>query len=177
MTYRLLCAAAALTLSACGDSEGPKGNMTAAEVADEMKEVTVQPGEWEVTSEIVSMDAPNMPPEVMKTLAGKKTTMRNCITPEEAAKPEGNFLAVQQESGCTYQDWSMSGGTMRGTLTCQKPGTPIKTMMKMNGEYAESSYEIDMEMTQSGLPGGQSMTTKTHAAAKRIGDCPGGKAG
>src|SRR3546814_18556128 len=66
------------------------------------------PVAWEATNEIVSVSAPGVPAEALSQMIGQKTTARNCITPEQAAKPNANFLAVQENSNCTYQDWSMA---------------------------------------------------------------------
>ena len=170
MRHGLLCAAALLALAGCGE-EARRGNMSADEVASELASVKIEPGQWEATNEIVSVDAPGMPPGVLDGMIGKKTTMRNCVTPEQAAKPDANFLTAQQGSNCSYQDFSMSGGEMKGTMTCQGGETPGRMVMEMAGEYGPTSYDMTMDMKTSELPGGMSMTVKARTTGKRVGAC------
>jgi hypothetical protein len=166
-------AVALLALGACGQSEQEKKNrqMSAAEVADELSELKIEAGQWEATNEILSATAPGMPEGMLKQMVGQKTTVQNCITPEQAAKPSANFLAAQENSNCTYQDWSMSGGRMRGTMTCQGGEMPGKMVMTMDGRYGATSYDMNMDMQTSGLPNNMSMNIKARTTGKRVGDC------
>ena len=128
----LLCIAALLALGACGDKNGEKsGNMSAGEVADQLAAVKIEPGEWEATNEIVSASAPGLPKEALAQMIGRKTTARNCVTPEQAAKPDANFLAAQKNSNCSYRGFSMQDGKIAGTMTCQGGDMPGKMVMTM----------------------------------------------
>lgn len=162
---------AALALAGCSQEPEKGRQMSAAEVADELAEMKIQPGQWEATNEIVSASAPGMPPDMLKQMVGNKTTVQNCITPEQAAKPNANFLAAQENSNCTYQDWSMDGGRMSGTMTCQGGEMPGKMVMTMNGRYGSTSYDLAMDMNTSGLPNNMSMNIKARTTGKRVGDC------
>src|SRR3546814_8697170 len=104
------------------------------------------PVAWEATNEIVSVSAPGVPAEALSQMIGQKTTARNCITPEQAAKPNANFLAVQENSNCTYQDWSMDGGKMSGTMTCTGGKMPGTMGLKMDGTYGDEAYALTMDM-------------------------------
>jgi hypothetical protein len=170
MRIGYLLGATALLLAGCGEP-ALKGNMTAEEVADELSQMKIRHGQWEATSEILSASAPGMPAQAMKQMIGRKTNVTNCITPEQAAKPNANFLAAQKGSNCTYQDWSMSGGEMRGTMTCEGGGAPGQVVMKMDGRYGEESYEMTMDMETTGLPGGMSMNVKARTLGRRLGEC------
>jgi hypothetical protein len=174
MKYSLMSAAALLALAACGGPEQPSGqDMSAEEVADQLAEMKIEPGQWEATNEIISASAPGVPADALGQMIGQKTTVTNCITPEQAANPNANFLAVQKNSNCTYQDWSMEGGRMMGTMTCsggQMPGTMV---MQMDGTYSDESYDMTMDMETSGLPGDIVMTIKARTTGKRIGECVG----
>lgn len=167
---RLLLLLSLLALGACNSSE-PKGNMTAEQVADELAQMKIRPGRWVATNEILSAKAPGMPAEALKAMIGQKTSVENCITPEQAAKPNANFLAAQKDSDCTYQDWSMDEGKMRGTMTCQGGGVAGKVVMKMDGDYGEEGYAMTMEMETTGLPGGMSMNVTARTVGKRVGEC------
>ncbi|HEY0445344.1 MAG TPA: DUF3617 domain-containing protein [Allosphingosinicella sp.] len=170
MKHRILIAA--LVLAGCGQEPEKKGRqMTAEEVADELSEMKIQPGQWEATNEILSAAAPGMPEGMLKQMIGEKTTVQNCITPEQAAKPSANFLAAQENSNCTYQDWSMDGGRMTGTMTCEGGEMPGKMVMTMAGKYGSSSYDMNMDMNTTGLPNNMSMTIKARTTGRRVGDC------
>ena len=158
-------------LAACGSEPDKKGDMTAEEVADQLKDMKIQPGQWEATNEIVSASAPGMPEGVLQQMVGQKTTVQNCITPEQAAKPSANFLAAQENSNCTYQDWSMNRGRMTGTMTCEGGEMPGKMVMTMDGKYGSTSYDMNMSMETTGLPDNMSMTIKARTSGKRVGDC------
>ncbi|HEV2746874.1 MAG TPA: DUF3617 domain-containing protein [Allosphingosinicella sp.] len=168
----LMAAAALLALAAC--NRPPKideGEMTADEVAAELSDMKIKPGQWEATNEIISASAPGLPPDTLKQMVGQKSVVKNCITPEQAAKPNANFLAAQQNSNCTYQDWSMEGGRMTGTMTCSGGDMPGTVVMTMDGKYGEEAYDLAMNMESSGLPGGMTMTVQARTVGKRVGEC------
>jgi uncharacterized protein DUF3617 len=172
MRAALLAAAALIALAGCGEKAADKGgNMSASEVADQLAAVKIEPGEWEATTEFVSAGGAGMPKDAVEQILGKKTSARHCVTPEQAARPDANFLAAQKNNSCTYQDFSMKDGRMTGTMTCQGGDTPGKTVMAMGGEYGSTSYDMTMDMTTSGLPGGMTMNVKARTTGRRIGDC------
>lgn len=158
-------------LAACGSEPEKKEDMTAEEVADQLKDMKIQPGQWEATHEIVSASAPGIPADSLKSMVGQKSTVSNCITPEQAAKPSANFLAAQQSNNCTYQDWNMDGGKMTGTMTCEGNGMPGKVIMTMSGDYGDTAYALDMDMNTTGLPGNMTMNIKAKTTGRRVGEC------
>lgn len=162
-----------LTLAACGGGEEKGRKQSAEEVAKEMAALRMEPGRWEATNEILSASAPGLPEEALKQMVGQKTTVTNCVTPEQAARPSANFLAAQKNSNCTYQDFSMEGGRMTGTMTCSGGQVPGQMVMKMDGEYGPRSYAMNMEMNASGLPAGMTMAVKARTTGRRLGDCSG----
>jgi hypothetical protein len=131
----------------------------------------MEPGQWEATNEIVSANAPGLPAEALKQMVGQKSTVSNCVTPEEAAKPSANFLTAQKNMDCTYQDFSMDGGKMTGTMSCTGGQMPGRMVMKMAGDYSPRAYDMNMDMEAGGLPGGMKMTIKARTIGRRIGDC------
>lgn len=168
MKKGLLTTALILALAGCGEQK--KGNMSAEQVADELAGMKINPGQWEATNEILSVSAPGMPKNVVQQML-RKTIVRNCITPEQAANPDANFLAAQKDSNCTYQDWSMSGGKMSGIMTCGGEGMPGQMKMNMQGRYGATSYAMDMSMETAGMPGGMNMTVKSRTTGRRVGEC------
>ena len=171
MKHVLICCAAFLALAACDKNE-PKGRvMTAEQVAEEMANMKMEPGQWEATNEILSATAPGIPPATLRQMIGKKNTVSSCLTPEQAKNPSANFLAGQQGRQCTYKDFSLDDGEMTGEISCtggQMPGTMV---MQMNGRYGPRDYSMNMEMKTAGLPGGMDMNVKAKTTARRVGDC------
>ena len=139
--------------------------MSREEVAGQLAGMRIEPGLWELTSEVVEVSGPDLPREVRNRMLGPRPSMRNCITPAQAERPEANFLAVRADSGCTYRDFSMEGGRMRGVMIC-----PDATA-RMEGQYGPEAYELRMEM-ESPLPGvEEAMTLRIRARGRRVGDC------
>ena len=169
MKHGILTCAALLTLAACGSAD-KKGEQSAEEVAKEMAALKMRPGQWEATNEVVSATAPGIPADALRGMVGNKSTVSNCVTPEQAEKPSANFLAGQKDSDCTYQDFSMNDGRMTGTMSCTVPGMPGKTVMKMDGKYSPVAYDMNMDM-QVAMPGGAKMNVKARTTGRRTGEC------
>lgn len=184
----LAAGAALLTLGACGKGEdktaGGEGaaapaatNQSAEEVATELKKLSIEPGEWETTQEIidVSMEgAPKeMPAGIIDAMKGRKTVNKICITPEQAKKPDADFMSGQKDSNCTYSGFNMSSGTVQGTITCPAEGGGTMKA-SLQGIYAANSYTTTMEMNAAGMGAGNGMTMhmKMKTTGKRLGDCP-----
>ena len=176
MTRILLASATFLVLAACGRGEEKGGKQSAQEVAKEMAALKMEPGQWEVTNEVLSATAPGLPEGTLTKMVGQKTTASNCVTPEQAANPSANFLAAQKNSNCTYQNFSMEDGRMTGTLTCSGGQVPGEMEMKMAGEYSARSYVMNTDMNAKGMPGGMTMTIKARTSGRKVGECTPGEA-
>lgn len=176
--------AAVLMLAACsggggGNEQAPvnaagnsaAGNESGGEAGESgAASVSLLPGEWETTVQVTRMSVANMPQGVNPPTP-PPTTVRSCITPEQAARPNANFLTGSGETGgCTYQDFSMAGGRMQGTITCTAQDTTMRSTF--NGQFTPASYEMTTQVeTQAG---GMTMNMETRTTARRVGDCPAG---
>lgn len=179
----LIGTAALLSLGACskGDDKQASGtNQSVAEVAKEVAEVKIQPGQWQATQETIDVKLENapegMPAGMMESMKGRKTTITYCITPEQAEKSAGDFLAGQKDAKCTYQGFQMGGGKVSGTMSCAGPDGKGQMTMKMSGSYSPTSYDTTVEMETAGMGEGVKMRIKSHGSGKRIGECPAEKA-
>src|SRR5688500_4284450 len=93
MRFGAICLALSLLCSAgCRDREA--ANMSVEDVADELAGMEIEPGLWELTSHVVEVRGPGLPREVRNKMIGPRSRIRNCITPEQAARPSANFLAA-----------------------------------------------------------------------------------
>ena len=106
MRHKLI-AIATLLLAACGsqDKAGNGGaNAAAGESAAaeaEASAIALTPGEWETTVEVASLNivgGPQLPGGMTPPLP-PPTTIRSCLTPEQAARPNANFLTGSGERG------------------------------------------------------------------------------
>ena len=125
-----------LFLAACDKSPKVEAeNASIEEVAGKVRAANagsamiVNPGQWESTVELESVDVPGMPPEfaaqMKKTMARVATGHKTCLTKEQAMKPKEDFFAGAN-SNCRYDKFSMDDGKMTGTMRCTSPqgGTP-----------------------------------------------------
>ena len=161
-------------------------NASVADVAEATKDaVKLEPGKWETTVAILSMEGPGIPPEMATAMKQKMAAQKveSCLTPEQAEKPPQDMLGAAKS--CTYEKFEMGGGKMSGTLVCKgTPGMPTGEMRaSMSGKFASTSYDVTSEtvMNAPATPGsaatGGKIVTKTQVTGKRIGACDIPKAG
>lgn len=173
-TKILIGACLTLALAGCGGSEtnatndGGGGTGSEAAAASGGGAMQIQPGEWEVTSQLVNIEAPNMPPEAaaaMKQSMGEKATSRKCITPEEAAG--GDFVSPDPDAQCTKQGFSFAGGQIQGTMTCTSDEG--KATISMSGRHSGTSYDMSSKVTSANQGG--SITMESRVTGRRLGEC------
>jgi hypothetical protein len=163
-----------LLLAACGQSGSGNqqtsgaGNGTAT--AAPGGALNIQPGEWEITTEM-QMSAlpggarvPELPP----------TTMRHCVTAEDVARSNKAFLGGggQEGADCDYRGVSIVSGRIRGTSRCTstRAGGRMDMTMTMDGTMTPTSYDVNqrMRMTRAG----RTTEMSGHMTGRRIGACP-----
>jgi hypothetical protein len=130
---------------------------------------TIQPGLWEVSVE-ANMSGANLPPAYAAAMKGHKTTRRDCVTPEEAARPM-RMMKNDKNDACDYSGFSFGNGRIQGTITCGAKG-PNKATMTMNGQFDAQNYAYTSTMSSTAQ--GMNMTVETKAIGHRVGDCPAG---
>lgn len=162
---------AAAALAGCGGEAVDRNALPTArnDVAGALARVEVRPGLWEVTREIVSASQPGLPVEIAERMKGRRSVRRHCITPEQAARPDGNFLAGGVGGRCTHSGFSMEDGRVSGEMLCRDPGG-IETRARMSGSYGPERFEIGMEMETPGI-GGETMAVVARQSGRRVGEC------
>ncbi len=164
-------AALCVLLAGCGGGDGETGHETSAnEVAQQLSQLRIEPGLWERSTEVLSVSAPGMPREVASRTVGPRGGGRYCITPEQAARPNATFLATQQNSNCSYRDFTMQGGRIAGTMTCTGGRVPGEVRTRMEGQYGPQSYDMRMHM-RTDMESGEEMTTEIRVVGRRVGEC------
>jgi len=153
-------AAAPDTTAGAAGGGGGGGGAAAATAA-------FQPGEWEMTTTISRMNVSGMPAGITMPVT-PPVTVRHCMTAEQAAAPNANFLMGKSDgSGCTATDMSMTGGRLQGTIQCNQAGT--STRVVMDGRFTPTSYEINQQIAVEAA--GTSTEMEARVAARRVGDC------
>jgi hypothetical protein len=192
--------AAALLLVACGSREESRngaaeanaaGNAASAEgaTADPARPGptagprarSMQPGQWEITSQMTSVEAPGMPPaalaQMRAQLASQRQTQLQCITPEQAANPARNLVGRDAgRQGCQFPSTTFADGLIRISAICRQPGGPASMRMALDGSFTatELNGTLSVEMTgpRTGGGGTQAVRMTGLMAGRRIGDCP-----
>ena len=176
MNKLVISVAAVALLAGCSSNEADAdgdGNISADEVAKVMNEVTLEPGEWENTVEIVDVKVEGLPegaPANMMDSLKTTTVSKTCITEEQAKNPGAEFFAAQEQTDCKIKKFDMSGGAINSEMSCSNVGAPGEMNMVMTGQYGPSSYDMTMKMD--GGAGGMKMNITAKNNGKRIGACP-----
>ena len=175
---RSIAMVSALLLASCGGQSATENQQAgAAEGTSEAPaaaaaagggDVTIQPGMWESTVEVLSMNVPNLPQGV--TLPKQAAvTSRACLTAAQVGAAGPNFFSGNKDANCTSENFSMAGGRLQGTVQCNISGT--QTRATMDGRFTPTSYEVTqhVETTVSGMATQQ----EVRVTSRRVGDCPG----
>ena len=180
MNKFLISVASLALIAGCSDSGADAdqdGTITNEEVANEMNQVTLEPGEWENTVEFVDVEIEGLPEgtsaAMLEQMKAQKTTSKSCITEEQAKNPGAEFFAAQDKINCEVKKFDMSGGAIDSAMSCKNMGGgPGNMDMAMTGQYGPSSYDMKMEMVAGAA--GMKMNISAKSTGKRIGDCPAG---
>ena len=172
--------AAALPLAAC--SNEPEVDMKNASVGEVVNEVRsagvtdefIRPGQWETKVVVEDVDIPGMPAATkaqMKSMFAQRqnVTVKHCVTPEEAKRPDGKMFTGQDTNNCRYDHFTMRDGKIDAAMRCEgeQPGAMT---MAMTGTYTPESSSTRSEMKiSSGAQG--TMTIKARSETRRIGEC------
>ncbi|WP_448664887.1 DUF3617 domain-containing protein [Sphingomonas sp. CJ20] len=167
-------------LAACNSQPTVKAeNASVADVAAATKDaVKLEPGKWETSMQVLSVEGPGLPPQMAEQMkSAKMQKVETCLTKEQADQPPQDMFGAAKN--CTYEKFEMGGGKLEGMLVCKDmPGMPKANMRAtMSGNFASTSYDLTSEstMTMPAMPGGPAgggtVTTKTKIAGKRIGTC------
>lgn len=124
----------------------------------------VQPGQWESTVTIHSIDMPGAPPEVAKMMKGKTTMQKYCISPEQAAKGPREML--KQNPSCRFTRYAMAGGKLDTAMTCNQDGGTMTA--QASGSYTPTSFNLTSTAVMSGK---MAMTMRSTSTGRRLGSC------
>jgi len=146
--------------NAAASGAGPTAGAAAA---------TLQPGQWELKTEVLRMNVPNMPAGVSPPMP-PPSTVTYCLTAEQARQPNADFFSGSgQGGGCRSDNMTMAGGRIQGTVVCEGQGVAMRS--ELSGEFAATSYRIEQRVHTSAQ--GMDMDMESRTSGRRLGDCPG----
>lgn len=172
---KILILAIPAVLAAC--SNDPSVTATNASVSDVQNqvaaagaEVKMNPGRWETEVTIAMTMPAGMPSQAPQT-----NKVATCVTPEQV-KSGSNPFAEQLGKGCKYDKYSMQGGKIDATMTCNIQG--MTTKGAVTGEFSADSVQVKSSTEASGAGAGPMSGFKTESTidAKRVGECRGDEA-
>jgi hypothetical protein len=159
-----LCLAAA---SCSGGGEEKKAEEGAA---------TMQPGQWEVTSEVTAFRSTDKATPALKAAAGDKSTAPACIETGKEGKPPAEMFAGAGYE-CDYKDSYIRSGRITATLDCKRDALEGKIFMTIEGTYKGDSFEGTSSST-SYLSGEGDFAMNSKISGRRTGaTCAAGGAG
>lgn len=129
--------------------------------------VKLQPGQWETTVEVTSMEMSDKSP-APPGLIGKKTTVSNCVTAAQAEKPE-SALFTGSSGSCKYDSFYMSDGRLSSNMTCSQPGKSGNSQTLVDGSYTATTFEANVD-TQT-YTGSHDFKLDGKVSGHRIGEC------
>lgn len=164
-------AACLLPLAGCSSSEERNGSEVSDRnaVAKDLAAVEVRPGLWEVSSELLSASQPGIPLEIAERMKGPRGSVRHCMTPEQAARPDANFVAGRRSGECSYAGFEMREGRIAGRMTC-RAADGSETRARMSGSYGPERFDIRMDMETPGF-GAATLAVVMRQSGRRLGEC------
>jgi hypothetical protein len=162
MKRLIIIAPAIMLLAACGGGGGGD---------------SIQHGQWEIVTEMTSVDAPGAPPALLDqmraSLASQRQTQSQCITAEQARNPARNMTG-QNPAGCEFTDTTWAGGNVRIRANCRPAGAP-PLQMSIEGTYTaqQINNRINVTMEMPNPTGGAAMQIRLQGrmTGRRTGDC------
>lgn len=96
--------------------------------AGALAQAQVQPGLWEASTTVNSIDIPGAPPQAAQMMKGQmasggRNKMTYCITPQQAA--QGPQEMLKQNPSCRFSKYVMKAGRIATEMSCTQNGGTI----------------------------------------------------
>lgn len=100
----------------------------------------MQPGQWEIASEVTAFRSTDQATPALKAAVGDKATTPACIEAgKETSPPPEMFAGAGYE--CEYKDKYVRSGRITATLDCERDALEGKIFMTIEGTYKGDSFE------------------------------------
>ncbi len=130
---------ALLALAACSEGEAPQPKATATAAA-------LEPGQWEVTSEVTKLTSQDKGTPRINTPAGTKAMHTVCLEAADVKKPKPELFAGTAGE-CTYDNFYMSGGSFNVQTRCNQPGLSGSVASTAAGDFEGTSFKGTLDTT------------------------------
>ena len=145
--------------AACSDASEENKAVEAA--------ASMQPGQWEIGSEVTDFRSTDKATPALKAAAGDKAAAPACIEAgKEDEPPAEMFAGVGYE--CDYKDRYIRGGRINLSLECEREALEGKVMVSVQGTYTGESLEGTATAT-SFLPGDGDFVMNSKISGRRTG--------
>jgi predicted membrane-bound mannosyltransferase len=160
-----------LLLAACGDGAADEAAKQKAAAAEAAKKLQLAAGQWEATTEVTRFTKQDQAPKAaINAPVGTKSTVSQCISPEQTKEPPAVLLAGSDAYKCTYDNSYISGGTLNASIACKRAGLSGEVRMSIAGTYTADAIEAEQDL-QTSLPGPGDANIISKLTARRTGDC------
>ena len=144
----------------------------------------IKAGQWELVTEIQSLNVPNAPEELrqqMRSRVGRPDVGRACLTDDQAHRFlefTKQVVSQGQATACRFTDETYSGGVMRQNATCPAGGPmggPQGNMTStLDGRFSATTFNATLRTQGPNVmtPGGGEMSATLVLRGRRLGDCP-----
>lgn len=162
--------AAIAALAACGGGDGGNKASVSGGEAGGGSAAAMQAGLWEITTTVSRMSAPGMPAGAAMPMP-PPTTVRSCLTEQQAAQPGAGFFTGSGEGqGCSYESNNISAGRVQAAVQCTQQGSTMRSTM--TGSFSATSFDVAQQVRTSAQ--GMAMEMESRTVGRRVGDCPAG---
>ena len=169
--------AATAILAACNSSptvtaNNATGKQLQQKIAAAGDVQMISPGRWEGVMHVSEMKMPGLPPAAQAKLAEARGDQKivSCVTPEEVKQSKASLFGGMGDD-CKYDHFTMGGGKVEGTATCDHGGSKTKTTV--SGTFTSDTYHMAIHSEGSGAGPTDQMSMTMSADAKRVGECRG----
>lgn len=141
--------------------------------------LSLQPGQWEMATQMTSVEAPGAPEELLQqlraSLADQRQVQSQCITPEQARDPVRTMVGRQTPARCEFSETVWSGGIIRIRANCRPPEGSA-TQLFVDGTYAARRIDNRLDMTleipnPTGVGAALELRLQGRMTGRRTGEC------
>ena len=156
---------AAVSLAACGGEPAAPAKEEAAQA--------LNPGLYEVTSEVTALSSTDNTTPFTKLKVGDKATIKACVGANNKPAPE--LFAEAAADKCEIKNSYIRYGRLSAQMSCTREGRRGEVMPAMMGSFTADSFEGEITQLSYFIEDGDYRMSRK-VTAKRVGDCPAGAA-
>jgi hypothetical protein len=151
-------------------------NVSMSEVSGLLKaarpKMAMQPGEWEVSMQVVSADLSAMPEasraEQMAAIKRQERAATKCQKTEDL-KPLD--IDLEKVAGtCTFPRYISKGGRLDVEIACSPTGGPV-TKILAKGLMSKTGFDVMVDQQTAAAGDPRYLALKLRARGKRLGEC------